>query len=706
MKEFKFDFKGIPLTIEIDDLASQTDSSLLLRYQETVVLITVVVGREDLLHLDYLPLSVEYEEKFYAAGKIGGSRFVRRETRPSEEAILTARLIDRAVRPLFPKNLRRNIQIVATVLSLGEFDPDFLSLLGVSLAISLSEIPWSGPVAGIRLAKKNGSLKVNPDFKFREDSDADVFLSGVLDGSKEGQPIKLVNMLEVRAKEAKEEEILSSFEAALPEIEFLLGVQNKVVEETKPRKKKELLLNPPKEIKEKVAAFLKEKAEKLLAAEKGENKKSQFSSLREALIENLKSNGFESEADLSWASFIFEEEASTFLENLILKEGKRPDGRGFKEIRKLSSKVGLLPRIHGSAVFKRGLTHILSTVTLAAPSEQLMIETIELSGKKRFMHHYNFPPYSVGEIGSLRKPPSRREIGHGALAEKALEGVIPPEDKFPYTIRVVSEVLSSNGSSSMGSVCASSLALMDAGVPIKNPVAGIALGLVGDVGGEYKIITDIQGPEDHYGLMDFKVAGTKEGITAIQMDVKNLGLTSEVLREAIYQAKEAREFILSKMAETLASPRGSISPNAPKIATIAVPKEKIGLLIGPGGRTIHNLMDDYEVDSIDVNEDGKVFVSGDEEKNIKAALGAIKDLMAEYQVGDIVEGKVVKILDFGAIVQIGKFHSGLMHISEISNKRIDKVSDVLKEGQEVRVKIIRIDPDGKMGLSMKKLENR
>ncbi len=703
MRSFKFDFKGKPLIVEIDDLASQTDSSLIIRYQETVVLITLVIDKQDLVELDYLPLSVEYEEKFYAAGKIGGSRFVRRETRPSEEAILTARLIDRSVRPLFPKNLRRNIQIVATVLSLGDFDPDFLSLFGVSLAVNLSEIPWQGPVAGIRLVKNNGREQINPDFKFRENTDFDVFISALEAQGKSGK-LELVNMIELKAKEAREEEFFEALPKVLSEIKILLDIQNKITKEINPLKNENLLLSPPENIVKEVKQFFKENSEEILKQSEKEDKKSKFSVLHEALVNFLKEKEA-SQEDLSWASFVFEEEATNFLNNLVLNQNKRPDGRGIKEIRPLSSQVGFLPRVHGSAVFKRGLTHILSTVTLASPSEQLMIENIEQSGSKRYIHHYNFPPYSVGEIGSLRKAPSRREIGHGALAEKALEGVIPSEEEFPYTIRVVSEVLSSNGSSSMGSTCGSTLALMDAGVPIKNPVAGIALGFIGDIEGDYKIITDIQGPEDHYGLMDFKVAGSKKGITAIQMDVKNLGLTEKIIEEAIWQAREAREFILENMKKAISEPRKEISPYAPKIITLTIDKEKIGLLIGPGGKTIQGLIKKYSLRSIDVDEDGRVFVSGENKEDIEKAVETIKSLTKDYQIGEILKGKVVKILDFGAIVELDKFHSGLLHISEIANKRIAKVEDVLKEGQEITVKVIKIDPDGKMGLSIKAIKN-
>ena len=704
MRSFNFDFKGNPLTVEIDDLASQASSSLLLKYQDTVVLVALVVGEKDLPDIDYLPLSVEYEEKFYAAGKIGGSRFVRRETRPSEEAVLTARLIDRAIRPLFPKNLRRNIQIVTTVLSLGDFDADFLSLFGVSLAVSLSAIPWFGPVAGIRLSKKNGETKVNPDFKFREELDADFFISGLKRQAEEGrEKLQLVNMMEAKAKEIKEEELLSVFPTAFEEIEVLLGFQEKIIEEIKPLKNQGLLLSVPEKVEKEVRGFLNKEGDLLLGAENvsGEEK-SQFSLLREKIFDEMKKKDYSPE-EISWGSFVFEEEAFKILEKAILENKKRPDGRDLKEIREISCQVNFLPRVHGSAVFKRGLTHILSTVTLAAPSEQLRVETIESSESKRFMHHYNFPPYSVGEIGSLRKPPSRREIGHGSLAEKALEAIIPSEEEFPYTIRVVSEVLSSNGSSSMGSVCASSLALMDAGVPVKGAVAGIALGLIGDIEGKHQIITDIQGPEDHYGMMDFKVAGTLKGITAVQMDVKNFGLTLEVLKEAFYQAKEARESILAKMDKVISKPRASISPYAPKILAISIPKEKIGLLIGPGGKMIQGLISKYELDSIDVDDDGRVFVSGGDEEKIRRAIKAIKSLTYEYQPGEVVEGKVVKILEFGAIVELDNFHSGLLHISEIAKERTNKVSDVLREGQIIKVKVIKVEPDGKISLSRKAL---
>jgi len=688
---FELDFLGKKLEVEVNNWMERADGSVMVRYGDTVILGTIVVGKEDLLHLDYLPLMVEYEERFYAIGRIGGSRFIRRETRPSSEAILTARLIDRSLRPLFPKNLRREIQIVLMVVSLGEIDPDFCGLLAGSILTSLAKIPWKGPISGIRIAKIGENLKFLPTFEERKEAKIDAFIS-----AKEGK----IDMIEIKAKEAREEEIFEIFEKALLEIEKLNEFQKKILKAFEVKEEEKFLLSPSPEIEKETSLFLnEEKLEKTLFSKDPEA----FSSLKESFFDFLSQKEF-SEKDLSLASFIFEEKIRNFLTEKILKEKIRPDLRKPDEIRPLEMKVSLLPRVHGSALFCRGLTHTLSTVTLASPSSSLLVETIELIGEKRFIHHYNFLPFSSGEIGSLRKPPSRREIGHGSLVEKALEAVLPSEKDFPYTIRAVSEVLSSNGSTSMSSCSSTTLALADAGVPIKDYVTGVALGLVLKDENSYQILTDIQGPEDHYGLMDLKIAGTKNGITAVQMDLKTEGLNLKILKEAFFKAKEAREKILEKMREVLPQPRKEISPLAPKILSLIIPQNKIGLLIGPGGRTIQELIKKYELEAIDIQEDGTVYVTGYQPELVKKATEIISQLAREYHPGEVVLGKVVRILEYGALVELDQFHLGLLHISEISHRKIRKVSDVLKEGQRVKVKIIRVEPDGRLFLSMKALK--
>jgi len=687
MLKFERKIQGEPLKIEINKFACQANTSLLLKYQDTVCLVALVLGKKDLPHLDFLPFSVEYRERYYAAGKIGGSRFIRRETRPSEEAILTARLIDRSLRPLFPENLRREIQLIITVLSLGDFDPDFLALFGSSLALSLSEIPFEGPVAGLRIVKEGNREIINPEFSLREKADLDVFASKGSQG--------LFNMLELRGKEVKEDEVISSLTNVSQSIDSLIDFQKEIIEQLKPQKNDSLLLNvEDQEIEKKVKNYF---AKEEIDFEKD------ISLIKEDLLSSLEKEGINfDENNIFLLNYFFKKELKKIFKEKILKEDKRSDGRRADELRKMEFSVGLLPRTHGSAYFQKGLTRILSSVTLASPSSQLFLDTIEISGKKRFIHHYNFPPYAGGEIGSYARPPARREIGHGALVEKALLAVIPQEDIFPYTIRVVSEVLSSNGSSSMGSVCASSLALMDAGVPIKRPIFGLGMGLIGEIDGQYKILSDIRGAEDHFGEIDFKVAGSEKGITACQLDVKNKGLSLEIIKEVLEQAKKGREEILRESQKAIKEPRKELSPYAPKIVSLTIPPEKIGLLVGTGGRTINSLIEKYQLADIDIEEDGRIFIAGQEKENVEKAAKIIFQLTREYQLGEKVVGRVAKILDFGAIIELDKFHTGLLHISEISNKRINKVSDVLKEGEKIEVKIIRIDPDGKIGLSMKR----
>jgi len=691
-KVFSLDVAGRKLTAEFSPLAQQANGSVIMQYGDTVVLVTATMGKVDRLENDFFPLVVDYEERFYAAGKILGSRFVRREGKPSEGAILTARLIDRSIRPLFNQNMRREVQVVATVLSIdGENDPDFPALIGASLALATSDIPWEGPVSGIRIGLVNNELKVNPTYQERDTGDLDFFLS-----SAENK----ITMLEVGANEISEDVMNKAAQLALGEIEKIQKFQEQIIKEIGKEKAQVLLKEINPEVKTKVQEFLKNKLEEAIYTEDKMSRVSKIATLKSDLEEYLKNEGYD-ESKIKEGFIVLEEEIDNLVHKNILEKDKRPDGRKLDEIRPIYCAVGFLPRVHGSGLFIRGTTQALSIVTLAAPSHGLTVETMEESDVKRFIHHYNFPPYSVGEISSMRSP-GRREIGHGALAEKSLLPIIPKKEDFPYAIRVVSEILSSNGSSSMASVCGSSLALMDAGVPIKTPAAGIAMGLMMEDENHYKILTDIQGPEDHYGDMDFKVAGTKNGITGVQMDVKIKGITLKIFEETLLQAKKARLEILKKIEEVIAQPRTSLSPFAPKIFTIQIDPEKIRDVIGSGGKTINDIIKKTGVE-IDIEEDGQIFVTAPNEEAGKEALQIIQNITHEFKEGEIVTGKVSRILDFGAIIDLGFNKEGLLHISEIANRRINKVEDELKVGQVLTLKIIKIDENGRISLSLKAL---
>lgn len=695
-KIFKQEFFGRELIVEFSDLAEQTSGSALIRYGDTVVLVTAVMSSREAT-TDYFPLTVDYEEKFYAAGKIMGSRYMRREGRPSDEAVLTARLIDRAIRPLFNQKMRREVQVVATVLSLGEVDPDWPAFLGASIILAVSDIPWAGPIAGLRVARVDSQLVFAPTYEERARSDFDAFYAG--DG-------KLINMVEFGGNFVAEKDVLNSVAAVQKEFDAVLSFQKKIIDELKPMKAKVVIPEPSAELKKATSEFLTGRLEEAIYTPSHSKLKSNITVVRDDLFAMLREKGFEGD-DLGNAGDLFEEAIGELVCEKILKEEKRPDGRGLKEVRTIGCQLDILPRVHGSAVFKRGATHALSGVTLASPGAEQMIETIELSGTKGFIHHYNFPPYSVGETGSFRRGPGRRELGHGNLAEKALLPLIPDKDKFPYTVRVVSEILSSNGSSSMASVCGSSLALMAAGVPMKSAAAGIAMGLVLGDDGTYKVLTDIQGPEDHHGDMDLKVAGTKDGVTAMQMDVKVLGVSLEILKDALVDARTARLHILGKMEEAIAAPRTELSPHAPQIAGLKIDPQKIGTLIGPGGKMIHKIVADTGVLSIDVEDDGGVFISATSREALDKAVAAVSGLTHEYKAGEIVEGVVAKLLEFGAIVEFGFQGSGLLHISELAHRRVEKVEDVIKLGDKVKAKIIAADPtNGKISLSLKALSPR
>lgn len=653
------------------------------------------MGKIDRLESGFFPLVVDYEERFYAAGKILGSRFVRREGRPSEGAILTARLIDRSIRPLFDQSMRREIQVVATVLSIDtDNDPDFPALIGASIALATSDIPWNGPISAIRIGLVNNEFKVNPTYQERNEGQLDFFLSSA---------DNKITMLEVGGDEVPEEKILQATNIALTEIEKLQKFQSEIIKEMAKPKTSVVLKQIDPTIRSKTKEFIQDKLEDAIYTTDKMGRASKLSELKKSLEEYLKNDGLDA-TDINEAFFVLEEEIDALVHKNILENDKRPDGRALDEIRPIHCEVGVIPRVHGSGLFIRGTTQALSIITLAAPSHALTVETIEECDTKRFIHHYNFPPYSVGEISSMRGP-GRREIGHGALAEKSLYPIIPNKDEFPYTIRIVSEILSSNGSSSMASVCGSSLALMDAGVPIKKPVAGIAMGLMLDNESHYKILTDIQGPEDHYGDMDLKVAGTSDGITGMQMDVKITGITPKILEEGLAQAKKARLQILQKIAEVIEKPRTSLSPYAPKIFTMQVNPEKIRDIIGSGGKTINDIIKRTGVE-IDIDEDGQVFITAPTDDAGHQAMEIIKDITYEFKEGDIVTGTVSRILEFGAIVDLEHNRDGLLHISEIADRRIDKVEDVLKVGQTLTLKIIKIDETtGRINLSLKALQS-
>ncbi|PJC47533.1 MAG: polyribonucleotide nucleotidyltransferase [Parcubacteria group bacterium CG_4_9_14_0_2_um_filter_35_11] len=694
---YQTEFAKRPLKIETNSLASQASGSVLVSFGNTVVLGTATMGETD-IETDFLPLTVDYEERFYASGAIKGSRYIRREGRPTEEAILVSRMIDRAIRPYFPQNLKKEVQVILTVFAFDEKnDPDFPALLAASLALSLSDIPWEGPVTGVRIGKKGDEkgFILNPTYEERKEAKLDIFVSGIDD--KNGEI--LINMLEGYSKEVEEDEILSAINFSRELIKILLNLQKNI-------QKKEGKIKPTLKIEEEnIRTLYKNNSKKiknaLLLAKEEEGKLKSFSA-QEKLIEEL---GID--------RFTFSLLVNKILHEIVLKEGIRPDGRKTDELRKINCKVGILPQTHGSALFCRGLTHVLSILTLGAPGDELIIEGMELVGKKRFLHHYNFPPYSAGEVRPLRGP-GRREIGHGALVEKALKSLIPGKEDFPYTSRIVSEVLSSNGSTSMAAVCASSLALFDAGVKIKRHVAGISCGLIIEEDEQklikdrnFKILTDIQGPEDSHGDMDLKVAGTKKGVTAIQLDVKTKGLTIEILKEGSLAARKARQDILEKMEKTLPQPRQELSPYAPKILTHRIEQEKIREIIGPGGKTINKIIAETDT-TIDIEEDGLIYVTSKDKEKAEKAIEWIKNITREIRVGEKFQGKITGITDFGLFVELLPNQDGLLHISEISPRPYSK-RDLLKNykiGQILSVKVKNITPEGKITLSLESYGRR
>ncbi len=675
---------GKKIVVEIGDLVPQAQGSAFVKMGGTEVLATVLMGKTEKEEMGFFPLAVEYEERYYAAGKIRGPRFMKREGRPSDKAICNARMIDRALRPLFPEELKREVQVIVTVLSWdGENDPDVLGLLGSSIAISLSEIPFLGPVSAVRVGEVEEKFILFPTYQERENSNFDVVFSGI---EKEKF---LLNMIETGYLEAPEEKILKAFDFAIPFLEKLIEFQKNL--QKKYGKEKIKIEKEPQDLELEFA--IKEEFEgKIRESLEGKDKieRAEFlEQLNRELLEFLK---FKFPERISKGLRIFKEFYKKILRENILEKNLRPDGREPDELREIEIETGILPRTHGSALFSKGLTKVLSILTLGSPNDVQLLEGMEMSGKKRFLHHYNFPPYCSGEIRHLRGP-SRREIGHGILAEKALLPVIPPFEEFPYTIRVVSEVLSSNGSTSMGAVCAACLALMDGGVPIKKMVAGIGLGMVGE-----KILVDIQGPEDFFGEMDFKIAGTKEAVTALQMDVKILGIDREILRECLEKGKKARIKILEKMEKALPKPK-ELSEFAPKVLSLKINPEKIREVIGPGGRVITGIISKFGV-TIDIEEDGKIYVSGENKENVEKAIEMIKEITKEIKVGDIFEATVKRLMSFGIIFEIFPGQEALLHSSKIKGVNKRDYKKIFEIGKKFLVKVDSIDEFGRINLEL------
>lgn len=693
MQEFQTKIGNKQIKVQIGGLAEQASGACLIKCGETSLLCTAQLGEEK-KDLPFFPLTCNYEERYYAAGKIGGSRYYRREGKPSTEATLLARMIDRTIRPLFPDQLQHEVQVIATSLSWDEEnDPGVLGIVGASIGLSISQIPWQGPVGAVRVGWKDEDFILNPSYEQREQGEMDFVFCGL-----EKDNDILVNMIEGEAKEVSEEMVKGAYEFALPFIKNLIDFQKDIAEALgQPKMElKPSLLDP--ELKQALDQMFKGRLERVIFTKDNRERQVLYNGLEEEIKERI-GERFGEEHIGSALKYLKKEEGQIVRE-AVIKHNKRSDGRQLDQVRDLKAKAGLLPRTHGSGFFSRGLTNVISLLTLGAPGDQQLVETMETEGKKRFFHHYNFLPYSAGEVWFLRAP-NRREIGHGMLGERALLPLLPDFDDFPYTIRVVSEVLSSNGSTSMAAITAASLALMDAGVPLKAPAAGIAMGLVKVSKDNFKILTDIQGPEDNCGDMDFKVAGTTEGITVMQMDVKIDGITKTILGQALDRARQARLLILNKIKQVIPQPRKNLSPYAPRVEIIEIDPDKIGMVIGSGGRVVNEITTKYDVE-IDIEESGKVFVTGRGAKNVKKALEEIENIVKEVEVGEVFQGKVTRILKFGAMVEIAHGKEGLVHISEFCDRRIDKVSDVVSKGDVIPVKVVEIDDLGRINLSARK----
>lgn len=697
-QEFHFDFCGRGITVETGEIAKQADGAVIVRYGDTVTLSTACASHQAKEGIDFFPLTVSFEEKLYSVGRIPGG-FLRREGRPSEHATLTARMIDRPIRPLFAEGFRNEVQVVNTVLSV---DPDYPSemaaMLGASLALCISDIPFNGPIAGVHVGRVNGEFIANPTVAQQEQSDIDLTVAGTA---------KALNMVEAGAKEVSEEDMLAALMFGHEQVKKLCAFEEEVIQACgKPKREIELYKVDPEvdaavregyEAKIREAVSIKEKLDRY-------NKIDELTDEAAAMIEAKEYASEKEQANaVKQAREICHGIEADEVRRLIIEDKVRPDGRKIDEIRPLNSQVDLLPRVHGSALFTRGETQVLSTTTLGALNENQIIDDLTTNESKRFMHQYNFPPYCVGETGRMGSP-GRREIGHGALGERALKQVLPSEEEFPYTIRTVADVMESNGSSSQASICAGTMSLMAAGVPIKAPVAGIAMGLImDDETGKYTVLTDIQGMEDHFGDMDFKVAGTKNGITALQMDIKTTGITRDIFKEALAQAHKARLEILDNMLAAIPEPRKELSPYAPKMGTMKIDPEKIKDVIGPGGKMINEIIEKCDDVKIDIDDDGHVVIYHMDQAAIDKAKEMINNIVRVAKVGDVYTAKVVRIEKFGAFVNLFGNTDGLLHISKISHHHIDKVEDVLKIGDTIDVKVTEIDRKGRINVSAKAL---
>ncbi|HPN96357.1 MAG TPA: polyribonucleotide nucleotidyltransferase [Candidatus Moranbacteria bacterium] len=692
-KKWSLQIGGRILEVETGLLAGQANGSVTVRYGDTVVLATAVMSKSASRVSGYFPLMVDFEERYYAAGKIKGSRFIKREGRPSDDAILSGRAVDRTVRPLFNHRMRNDVQVVATVLSYdGENDPDIVSIIAASAALTISNIPWNGPVAAVRVGKVNGEFILNPVNGEVAEGDLDLLVSGTAEK---------INMIECAAKEVPEEEMIKAFTFAHEAIKKIAGLISEIQKEIGKEKSQPALVQAAPEIEESIKKMLLEnKLDEILYDKDKKVIEEKTAELKEK-VENFLKESYPEEAEKlkEVAEIVFDETSDEIVHKNILEKEQRPDGRKIDEIRQINCKIGILPRTHGTGLFTRGETQALTVTTLGSPGDEQIIDTMEVDMKKRYIHHYNFPPYSVGEVRPMRGP-GRREIGHGALAEKALVPVLPSKEEFPYTILLVSEVLSSNGSSSMASTCGSTLSLMDAGVPIKRPVSGIAMGIIVGDDNNFKVLTDIQGLEDHYGDMDFKAAGTEKGITALQMDVKLDGVTVEMLSAVLVQSHKNRLEILEKITATISAPRTEMSQYAPRIIIMRINPDKIRNVIGTGGKIINEIIDETGV-QIDIEDDGSIFITSTDEASAKKAQEWIDNLTHEVKAGEIFNARVTRIMNFGAFAEILPGQEGLIHISEIAERRIEKVEDVLKVGDIIPVKVKEIDNQGRINLSAK-----
>ena len=693
-KEYSVEIGGKQLTAIFTDLAEQAHGSVMLKYGETIVLATVCMSHDKQDGLGFFNLTVDYMEKFYASGKISGSRFVKREGKPSEDAILASRAIDRTLRPLFDQEIRHAVQVIVTVISVDENDSVMLAVNAASLALAVSNIPWNGPIGCVCIGKYDSDiLQINPSQKLRERDSQYKFDLTVC--GKDGN----INMIEASARQTKEEELEEAFQKASEEITKLEDFQKKIVAEIG---KKKRIIEKEKIDPESVKLFrtnILPKMEDAIFSGAGKTKIDELHSIWNKMV----AEKYPDREDFVPEDNLFDDTENDILHTKAITENKRADGRKMDELRDLYAQAGGISSIlHGSGIFYRGGTHVLSVLTLGGPEDRHMVDGMQIKTEKRFMHHYNFPPYSSGETGRAGFT-NRREIGHGALAEKALAMVLPDEKDFPYTIRLVSESMASNGSTSQASICASTLALMDGGVPIKAPVAGVAMGLMHESDDKYKILTDIQGPEDHYGDMDFKVAGTRDGITAIQLDVKMEGVPIKILGEAMRQSKKARLAIIDRIEKEIPNPRKEISPNAPKILMIKINPDKIGLVIGGGGKTIKEIKEKTGAE-ITIEDDGTVYLTGKDEAAQKAK-AIVEEMTHEFAVGEVLKGEIVKIADFGALVRLNPFTDGMVHISELAPFRVERVSDIIKEGMIVPVRVINIDREkGRIGLSIREVD--